>query len=72
MRDPDRIDVFCKELATIWREVPDWRFGQLMVNFLGNYFAEVGRDPFFVEDDDFMKRMKAWMRDDIGIKEIRE
>ena len=31
MRDPDRIDAFCKELAKIWKsKVPDWRFGQLV------------------------------------------
>ena len=47
MRDPNRIDVFCAELAAIWHKVPDWRFGQLVTNVLG-------RDPFYIEDEDAM------------------
>lgn len=34
MRDPNRIQKFCDRLAQAWRNVPDWRFGQLMVNAL--------------------------------------
>lgn len=47
MRDPNRIDVFCSELAAVWHKVPDWRFGQLVANVLG-------RDPFYIEDEDAM------------------
>ena len=55
MRDPNRIDKFCDELKTIWHQVPDWRFGQLMVYFIGR----VG-DPlsFYMEDEDFMTRLE--------------
>lgn len=65
MRDPKRIDVFCKNLAELWHKVPDWRFGQLMINYLGYYFEETKRDPWFVEDDDMMSRMQIWIRDEI-------
>lgn len=51
MRDPNRIDDFCKELATIWKEVPDWRFGQLICNVLGTSRI----DPFFLEEDEMLK-----------------
>jgi hypothetical protein len=52
MRDPKRIDDFCKTLATIWKtECPDWRFGQLICNVLGT----CKRDPFFYEEDEMMK-----------------
>ena len=51
MRDPNRIYKFCNELATIWSEVPDWRFGQLICNV----FGEFERDPFFYEEDEMMK-----------------
>lgn len=44
MRDPERIDEFCDKLKEYWHQVPDWRFGQLVVNVLG-------QDPFYVEDD---------------------
>ena len=48
MRNPDRIDEFCKELAEIWKtNVPDWRFGQLICNV----FGAMNEDPFFPEED---------------------
>lgn len=50
MRDPKRIDEFCRRLANVWKLVPDWRFGQLMSNVLGA-MASTGKDPFFPEDD---------------------
>ena len=59
MRDPNRIDKFCLDLAKIWHEVPDWRFGQLMINIMSHYITEYGRDAFYVEDDNFMKWMQA-------------
>lgn len=43
MRDPMRIDKFCQRLAAVWKTVPDWRFGQLMVNL----FRRMQKDPFF-------------------------
>lgn len=52
MRKVERIDVFCNELAKIWKEnCPDWRFGQLMVNVLNS----LPRDPFFYEEDEMIK-----------------
>lgn len=54
MRDPDRIDKFCAELAELWHKVPDWRFGQLIVNVYGHST----RDPFFLEEDESMELFK--------------
>lgn len=54
MRDPDRIEAFLKRLGECWKKVPDWRFGQLMMNVLGEMNAG-GRDPFFPEDDEMIK-----------------
>lgn len=52
MRKPDRIDRFCMQLATIWKEeVPDWRFGQLICNVFGS----MGIDPFFPEENEMIK-----------------
>lgn len=47
MRDINRIDIFCDKLKEYWKEVPDWRFGQLIVNV----FSTISRDPFFIEED---------------------
>lgn len=54
MRSPERIDKFCSELAEVWKKVPDWRFGQLMVNVLNS----LPRDPFFYEEDEMIKEFK--------------
>lgn len=60
MRDPNRIQKFCNELADLWRKVPDWRFGQFISNVLGAYVAETRRDIFFPEDEDLMAFMKKY------------
>ena len=60
MRDTKRIRKFCNELADVWeKKVPDWRFGQLMVNVLGE-MAGGGRDPFFPEEDEMMEFIKKY------------
>lgn len=55
MRDPNRLYNFYNELMKIHMEqAPDWRFGQ----FLYNIFA--GTDPFYLEEDDFLNRVKSY------------
>lgn len=57
MRDENRIDGFMNELGELWKEkVPDWRFGQLMYNFM----AKMG-DPFYWEEDRFMDKFKEFL-----------
>lgn len=52
MRNPDRIDAFCTQLAKIWKEkAPDWRFGQLTMNVYGSMDV----DPFFPEEDEMIQ-----------------
>lgn len=57
MRDPKRIRKFCNRLAAAWEQLPDWRFGQLMVNALG----EMKRDPFFPEDDEMIEYLEKYV-----------
>ena len=63
MRDPERIDKYCAELAEIWHKVPDWRFGQLMINVLSQYMSEYERDAFYVEDEKFFKWMQLLFKE---------
>ncbi len=57
MRDKERIEPFLKEIGTLWKDnLPDWRFGQLMYNFL----SEVG-DPFYWEEDKFIEKFKEYI-----------
>jgi len=62
MRDPNRIKVFCDNLASLWSKVPDWRFGQFISNVLGAYVSETKRDIFFPEDDELMAFMKNYFK----------
>ena len=59
MRDPNRIYEFCNQLAEVWSKVPDWRFGQLVVNVLGT-------DPFYIEDDKAMECFKMFFDEKDG------
>lgn len=57
MRNPNRIDDFCTQLAKIWKtNVPDWRFGQLICNVFGT----LNEDPFFPEEDKMIKIFKDY------------
>ena len=59
MRNPQRIDGFMDELGKLWRDkVPDWRFGQLMYNFM----CAKG-DPFYWEEDEFLKKFKEYLEE---------
>ncbi len=63
MRDPKRLDTFYNELKQIHKEYfPDWRFGQLLCNFLSWY----GRDPFYMEEDAFMKKIKEFVNETLA------
>ena len=65
MRDTKRIYKFCNELADVWcKAVPDWRFGQLMVNIF-RQMAVDKRDPFFPEEEEMMKIIKNYL----GVKD---
>ena len=60
MRDVNRIYKFCNELAEIWAtQCPDWRFGQMMMNVLGQMSSEK-RDPFFPEEDEMIEYFKKY------------
>lgn len=59
MRNPARIDEFCDRLKTAWKKLPDWRFGQFMMNCLGSMHAQ-GRDPFFPEEPEMIEFIEKY------------
>ena len=59
-RDVNRIQPFCDWLAKAWEKLPDWRFGQLMVNLMRDYEAEHGRDIFYLEEVEMIREIKAY------------
>ena len=61
MRDINRIEPFLKEVGEIWKErFPDWRFGQLMYNFI----CETG-DPFYWEEEEFLEKLEKYCKKDL-------
>ena len=59
-RDTRRIQPFCDRLAKAWEKLPDWRFGQLMVNLMRDYVAEHGHDIFYLEEDEMIREIEAY------------
>ena len=69
MRDPRRIYSFCNELANIWlTQCPDWRFGQLLNNVIGN------TDCFYIEEDEMLGIFRNYfnMNNDINNKKNKD
>ena len=61
MRNPDRLDACYDDMKEIHkRSFPDWRFGQLMCNFLGWVYSEKGRDCFFPEEEDMIEYFREF------------
>lgn len=61
MRNPNRLDNFYDEMKRVHKKCfPDWRFGQLMSNFLGWVYQEKKRDPFFPEEDEMLRLFKEF------------
>lgn len=61
-RDVNRIKPFCDRLAKAWEKLPDWRFGQLMVNLMRDYEAEHGHDIFYLEEDEMIQIIEDYCK----------
>lgn len=56
MRDIKRIKPFLDRLEIVWNKVPDWRFGQLMVNVLNS----LPYDPFYYDDNKLIQEFEKF------------
>ena len=63
MRDPNRIKPFCDELAELWSNWPDLRFGQIMYNISKYVEMEHRKDVFYLEDEELMKIFREQLRE---------
>ena len=66
MRDIKRIRKFCNQLATAWELLPDWRFGQLIMNIFGQMKSD-GKDPFFPEDESMIEYIEQYIEKYTGV-----
>ena len=57
MRDPNRIDRICGQLAEIWKRESDWRLSQLLSNFQ----RYMGYDLFYMEDENFIENLDNYL-----------
>ena len=65
MRKPERLEEFYRQIKNAHQTFfPDWRFGQLMINFLGWLSQKV--EPFFPEEDEMLEYIKQFSA---GLKE---
>ena len=66
MRDKKRIKPFCMKLQKYWEEnIPDWRFGQFMSNFLGYVVQQTKRDIFFIEEDEMTELLDKFFAENV-------
>lgn len=57
MRDPERLDAFYDRIKELHKKkIPDWRFGQLIINFLSAY-----GDTFYWEEDRFLNKFEEYI-----------
>lgn len=54
MKNQNEIYKFCIELANEWCKVPNLRFGQLVVNTLGE-------NIFYIEDNEALNKIKKYL-----------
>lgn len=67
MRNINRLDEFYNALKELHKNVPDWRFGQFMLNFINWYAQEYRTDIFYIEDDKILKAFRKFLNE-IGVK----
>ena len=63
MRDIKRLDKIYQTLLECHKELPDWRTGQLFMNFMSWYYNTYHQDCFYVEDERFIKRFKKFIKE---------
>lgn len=70
MRDSNRIPAFVEKLQRYWiTYFPDWRFGQLMSNFVSFIFTNTKwSDIFYIEDEEMSALLDEFVKQIGGAK----
>ena len=62
MRNPERLNDFYEKMKELHKKyVPDWRWGQLVYNFI----CEHG-DPFYWEEEETLERLEEYLKEVTG------
>ena len=57
-RNPQRIKEVLAIIEKIWNKVPDWRFGQLVLNFAIK--MQITNDGYSIEDDELLIQLERY------------
>ena len=70
MRDSNRIPAFVEKLQRYWiTHFPDWRFGQLMSNFVSFILTNTKwSDIFYIEDEEMSALLDEFVKQIGGAK----
>lgn len=72
MRKAERLDDFYAEMSRLHKKyLCDWRFNQMMFNYLSWHLRKFGNDGFYVEEDDMIDRFRQFISDMTGVKDVR-
>ena len=72
MRDPDRLNSFYENIKNIHKNnIPDWRFMQLMFNFLSWHVSKYKTDGFYIEEEECLKRFELFIKEMKGQKYVK-
>ena len=63
MRDVKRLDKVYQTMLEGHCKLPDWRTGQLLLNFLSWHYNKFRTDGFYIEDDIFIERFNQFIKD---------
>ena len=67
MRKSERLDYTYDEICRLHKKyIPDWRFNQMIINFLYWHMKKFGNDGFYNEDDKIIERFKEFLKDSVG------
>ena len=62
-RNAGRLDLFYEKLKNVHKKYfPDFRFLQLMLDFIGWVMKNEKRDPFFIEEDRCLELLEEYIK----------
>ena len=68
MRDVNRLNSLYDNIKNLHKTfVPDWRFGQFILNFISWYASKYHNDIYYIEDDKIYHYIREFI-DEMGIK----
>lgn len=68
MRDINRIDGITELVNKVWKELPDFRFWQLLLYILETPMEDIPPDPFFWEEDVWKKVLEKALEREVCFK----